>query len=93
MDKNKVKFWIDLSMFASFVIAAISGFVLWFIYPAGEQSGRADIRFLFNRFGWLKIHNFFSVLLIILLVIHLVLNWQWIKAMFKRSFRRENRKY
>lgn len=83
MDKNKVKFWNDLLIFIVFLIIAISGFVLWLVYPAGEQSGRAGVRFLFDRFFWIKIHNIFSVILVIFIIIHLILNWQLIKCMFK----------
>jgi cytochrome b subunit of formate dehydrogenase len=88
MDKNKIKFWDSILLFISFLIMAISGFVLWLIYPAGKKSGQAGVIFLFDRFQWIKIHSWVAVIFIILIFIHLLLNWAWIKAMFKKAFSR-----
>ena len=71
MEIVKKKFIIDILMFLDFLAVAISGFVLWLV-PKGSGKG-----------VWLFIHDYSSVLLIILLLIHLILNWNWIKAMFK----------
>lgn len=86
MDKNKVKFWNDVLMFIVFIIIAVSGFILWFVLPRG--GGRAGNGFLFLRETWILIHDWFSVILIILVLLHLILNWRWIKAMFKNIFGR-----
>ena len=88
MDKNKTKFWIDFCMFISFLIIAISGFVLWLVLPRG--SGKLGNGFIFLRETWILIHNWFSVLLIILILIHLILNYTWIKYMLKNMFKKNN---
>jgi len=82
MDKNKVKFLVDFSMFFVFLIIMISGFILWFVLPGGSKEG-----VLLKRNSWIMIHNWLSVLLIVLLLIHLILNWAWIKAMFRNIFK------
>jgi cytochrome b subunit of formate dehydrogenase len=82
MNKNKVKLYVDILMFLDFLILATSGFILKWIYPAGEKSGKAGVIFLFDRFAWLKIHNITSIIIVLLILIHLYLNWNWIKCMF-----------
>lgn len=85
MNKNKIKFIVDFLMFLDFLILAISGFILWFILPKG--SGKLVNSFLFFREDWLLIHDYASVIVVILILVHLVLNWRWIWAMFRNLFR------
>jgi len=86
MSRNKLKLAVDILMFLVFLIIAFSGFVLWLILPSG--GGRLAGSFVFLREEWLFIHNWFSVLLIFLVLVHLFLNWIWIKNMFKVFFKK-----
>ena len=86
MNIPKTKFIVDLLMFVDFLVIAISGFVLWFVLPRG--SGRLGESFIFLRENWLTIHNWSAVLLIFFLILHLILNWSWIKGMFKSLLRK-----
>lgn len=88
MNLNKVKFWNDVLMFLDFLLLAGSGFVLKFILPRG--AGRLGDNFILLREEWLAIHNWTSVVLIVLLLIHLILNFNWIVAMLKSVFTRQN---
>ena len=81
MNKNNLKFLVDVFMFFNFIIIAISGFILWLVIPRG--SGKLGASFILLRETWIFLHNWVSVLLIILIIIHLLLNWVWIKSMFK----------
>ncbi|MBR9705942.1 DUF4405 domain-containing protein [Candidatus Pacearchaeota archaeon] len=83
MVKNKVKLWVDIVMFLDLLVVALSGFILWFVYPAGKHSGSAGVKFLFDRFKWLEIHNWVTVIFIILLLVHWTLNFAWIKSMLR----------
>jgi hypothetical protein len=87
MNKNSFKFWVDIAMFLDFLVLATSGFILKYVYPAGQKSGSAGVKFLFDRFGWLLIHDYVAFGLVGLILLHLILNWPWIKAMFKKTFR------
>lgn len=86
MDKNKIKLFVDIVMFLDFLALAISGFVLKLFVPRG--SGKLGASFIFSRETWLSIHDFTAILIIILLFIHLILNWVWIKSMFKSLFKK-----
>ena len=85
MEKVRLKYLIDALMLLSFLIIAMSGFILWIIFPSGSGAGRAP-PFIFDRFQWIFIHDWLSVLLVILIFIHLILNWNWIKSMTKNIF-------
>lgn len=85
MNIIKLKFLVDILMFIDFLLVAISGFVLKFVYPAGGRNGQIGVLFLFDKFTWLEIHDVTTILLVIFLIVHLILNWAWIKAMFRRS--------
>ena len=87
-NKTKAKFIVDILMFIDFLVVAVSGFVLKIVYTAGERSGQAGTLFLFDRFEWLHIHSVASIVFIVLLLIHLILNWGWVKSMFKGLIRK-----
>lgn len=82
MDINKKKFLIDILIFILFLVITISGFILWLVLPRGG-GGVRESSFIFDRHIWVGIHNWLSVGLILLIIVHLLLNWKWIKAMFK----------
>jgi len=84
MNINFKKFIVDILMFLDFVVVAVSGFILWFILPRGNQ--KIFKSFIFLREEWIFIHDWASVLLIIFLLAHFFLNWNWIRAMFRNYF-------
>ncbi len=90
MEKIKVKFIVDALMFLDFLILAFSGFVLWKILKHDGLHFREQ--FIFYRWEWLAIHDWTSAILIVLLLVHLLLNWTWIKCMILGLFKRKNRK-
>jgi len=64
------------------VLVYISGFVLWLVLPHERVRGSflTSNTFLeFNRGVWENIHVVASILFLVLTIIHLVLNWGWIK--------------
>ncbi len=89
VEKNLIKLWVDIVMFVDFIILAFSGFVLKFILPRG--SGKLGSDFFFLREEWLMIHDWTSLILVVLLVIHLILNWIWIKSMILCFFKKNKR--
>ena len=86
VERSTLLFWVNILLFIDSLIVAFSGFILKFVYLAGEKSGKAGIIFILDRFGWLTFHYWAAVLLVLLVIIHLVLNWRWIKGMFGNSF-------
>lgn len=68
------------------IITYVSGFVLWLILPRGQIRSRLAIENTFlglNRSSWEDVHIISSILLLVLTLIHLILNWSWIKNVTK----------
>lgn len=68
----------------------MSGFVRWLVLPGGGgygfRGGRwpsAEAVFIFTRTTWMSIHKFLSVVFVCLLVVHIVLHWDWLVAMVR----------
>ncbi len=87
MNINKAKLIVDLLMFIDFIIIALSGFVLWIMLPSGSGAGKfgSESALGLLRHEWISMHNLTSVVLIVLLIIHLILNRRWISYMLKRK--------
>ncbi|MEM2024702.1 MAG: DUF4405 domain-containing protein [Desulfurococcaceae archaeon] len=64
----------------------LSGFALWLALPRGQGHGgfSADGAFLgLGRSSWENIHVVMGLLFLVLTVVHLALNWAWIKGVTK----------
>lgn len=85
MNTLKKKFIIDILMFLDFLIVSVSGLVLWKILPRG--SGKTGQEFILLRENWLFIHDWSSVFLVLIVIIHLVINWKWVVCAGKTWFR------
>jgi len=85
MEKPKIKFLVDILLFIDFIIISVSGFVLFKILPRG--SGKISKSFLFLRETWILIHDWTALILVILVIVHLVLNINFIKYMIKNIFK------
>lgn len=82
MASAKTNAIVDILAGIAFLVSAISGLVLKFILPRG--SGKIGLIFLgIARENWLLIHDVSSIALILLVIIHLLLHWQWIKCIPK----------
>ena len=80
MNKQKLKPWVDLVMLLDFLVLATSGFILKFF--------RGDYP-LWDRRQWLTIHDYASYGIVALILIHLILNWAWIKCTIVGVFKKK----
>lgn len=87
MNKSKLNYIIDFLAFVSFLITAVSGLAIKFFMPSGVRQGRFQEFFGIQKGTWSQIHDWFGILLIILVAIHLVLHWDWIVSMTKNIFK------
>jgi len=74
---------------------AVSGFVLWLGFSTGGGAGRSLgggggagnlIFWELSRHTWLDIHDWAAVALLVLVLIHIILHWNWIVRMAKIIF-------
>ncbi len=85
-DRSKVNYVVNFLAFLSFVISALSGLAIKFFMPSGVRQGKFQEFFGIEKSVWSGIHEWFGILLVILVVIHLVLHWNWIVCMTKSFF-------
>ncbi len=97
MKRNSLNFIVDLVSFMNIVSLAFTGFIMKYILPPGtgglgrelhSGSGREDIKDLWSmtRHEWGGIHFYLAVLFVILISVHIILHWSWIKNYFKSLF-------
>jgi len=79
-----------VTTFTLFVLAAfeiLSGFVLWLIMPRGvgdllqTQSGVGRTFWGLQRNVWVDLHAWVAVFMLAIIVVHIIIHWQWIVNM------------
>lgn len=89
MKKPEWKFLVDNLLVVCTLGMAAIGILLWLVIPEGPAAGEASKYFLgLHRHAWGHIHAYLAIAFVVLLVVHLVLNWDWITCMAKRAFRK-----
>jgi predicted ferric reductase len=89
MDKNKLNFVVDFLALISFLVVAKTGLIILFFLPDGVRQGRYQEFFGITKSTYSDIHNWAGVILIILVIIHVILHWQWIVCSIKNLFKKE----
>lgn len=80
MRKSEINFTIDIAAFLAFVFLISTGFLIYWILPAG--SGKLAIWGM-TRHDWGNIHFGIAVVFLTLIGVHIVLHWNWIKSMIE----------
>lgn len=89
MSRIKLNALIDLLLIIFLITSIFSGIVLWQILPSGQgyRGGRGELLetyFLgFSRHYWVDIHNYLSWIFVFLMLIHLLLHYDYLKNLFK----------
>jgi cytochrome b561 len=83
MNKPKINYVVDFLALVSFAITALSGLAIKFFMPSGVRQGSLQEFLGIQKNAWSEIHDWFGILLIIFVVIHLVLHWDWIVCVTK----------
>lgn len=98
MKRITFNFIVDLLSFMSLLGLMFTGIVIGFILPPGTGGGYGrgfrggqgaeEIKSLWTmmRHEWGDIHFIISVVFIVLMLVHLVMHWTWIKCYFKSLF-------
>lgn len=99
MKRTNLNFIVDLISFLDLLGLAVTGFIMKYILPpgtggrgrmfrggrgAGEYAGE-HIKDLWSmtRHEWGSIHFYLAVIFVVLMIVHIILHWSWIKAYFK----------
>jgi hypothetical protein len=89
MKKADWQYLVDSLMFICILGIAIIGILLAFFIPKGPSSPESSKYFLaLHRHQWGNIHLYISLAFILLVIVHLTLDWKWIKSRASQIFRR-----
>jgi hypothetical protein len=97
LKRGTVNFIVDLVGFVDLLGLALTGYIMRYILPPGSggrgfrggRGGAAEqIRELWDmsRHEWGTIHFYLAILFVFLMVVHIILHWDWIKCYFKSLF-------
>ncbi len=88
MKKNDWKCLIDALLLASVSSIAVIGLLLAFVIPSGKSPDASKYFLGLHRHEWGDIHLYLSLFMLVLLVLHLWLNWAWISHSAQNLFGR-----
>jgi hypothetical protein len=102
MKRNTVNFVIDLLAFLVLLGLGFTGFIMKYVLPPGsggrygrgfrggrvemEQAERIRQLWSLGRHDWGDIHFYLAVAFAVLMIIHIILHWTWIKCYVKSVF-------
>ena len=95
MRKAAQNYILFIFLFLLGLFQAFTGFILWFVLPRGGlgqgrgSAAAAETTFWsLSRHDWGDIHDWVAVALLVVVIIHIILNWKWITYMTKSYFSR-----
>ena len=98
MKRTTLNFIVDLAAFLDLLGLAFTGFIMKYILPpgtggrgrmlrggrgAGEVGEQIKELWSMTRHEWGNIHFCLAVIFAVLMVVHIILHWGWIKSSFK----------
>jgi len=78
---------IDTAVFAGALLAGLTGIYFLYLPSGGYEGGRNPtfgLSILFGRDTWSDLHTWGGILMILAVVIHFAIHWQWVKMMSRR---------
>jgi len=80
MKQTERNFWLDISLFVTFLSTILSGLLLWLLIPHQV----ADVILGLNRYFWLTAHICSGLASMVGGVVHVVWHREWLKALRRR---------
>lgn len=87
MNRNVIKYIIDIGLLLSFLGVSFTGVVKFrsFLSLIGINLDYSSMNMTLYR----QIHDWSGIVMIFLVLIHLIVNWDWIVSMTKKIFYKE----
>jgi hypothetical protein len=89
--RAKANLLVDVAIGVAFMVEVISGWVLWQVLPRGGFQGGRNLDYgrtvLVGRDTWLGLHDWFALIMVVGVVVHLALHWRWIVCMARNIWR------
>jgi len=81
MKQNERNFWLDVSLFVTFLCTVSTGMFLWLLIPHQATAFFGGV----TRQFWLTVHTCSGIVCLAGVVIHVIWHREWLKAMRRRS--------
>ncbi len=89
MNRTKLNYLIDAILTILFMIAAVTGFVMYLMIPSGVPKGRYQEYLGITKAMWTLIHTRSAIMMTFFTGIHLILHQKWICCTTKNLFKNE----
>ncbi len=86
MNKLKINYLVDFIAFISFLVTSVTGLIIFIFLPSGVRQGRLQEFIGITKEVWNFIHIWAGILMLVLVIIHLILHWDWIVFTTKKVF-------
>ena len=92
LKRGTVNFIVDLVGFVDLLGLALTGYIMKYVLPPGSGGrgfrggrGGAQMKELWSmtRHEWGRIHFYLALLFVTLMLVHIILHWNWIKTCTK----------
>jgi cytochrome b subunit of formate dehydrogenase len=83
MNKTKVNYAVDAIALVSFLVTAVTGLAMFFFMPGGVRQGRVQQFLGIQKGTWTGVHDWAGIVVIVAVLIHVILHWNWIVCMTK----------
>jgi len=88
MSRTDWKYLVDTLLFICIVGIALIGFLMGLVIPKGPGASEGAKYFLgLHRHQWGNIHFYLSIGFVVLVIIHVILSWSWIKGKARQLFK------
>jgi len=91
MRRASIHYIVDGLLLLDMLGLAFIGVLLGFVIPSGGGPHGEKYLWGLHRHQWGNIHMVLSIALLALVVLHLVLHWNWIRCMTRELFGRRSR--
>jgi len=89
MKKTDWQYLIDTLLFLCMVSIVFIGFLIGLFLPKGPTAPESAKYFLgLHRHQWGNIHLYLSITFTVLIIIHLIFSWKWIKGKARQIFKK-----
>jgi hypothetical protein len=90
MKESDWRYLVDALLFVCLGGMTVIGILLGLVIPAGPVSLESEKYFLgLHRHQWGAIHAYLSIAFVVLTIVHIILNWKWVKAKTSQIFRKK----
>ena len=92
MKRVDINYIVDILMTISLIIVGVTGVLLYFFFESGVRQGGYQTVLGITKNTWTFYHDHFGLLMFALMVLHLLLHWNWMVCMTKKLFKKNPKK-